>query len=444
MNVAVMRTKAEQALSEAFDKVQDKLPGGPDVVRVRRAAVERFAELGLPHRRIEAWKYTDLRNGMREALPPAVGDDTRLTIADIIVAMGPFAGLEPWRVTLVNGVVRSELSSKGLSDGLTIKSLAAALSAGDGADAAALASLDAHHDDATIALNTAYMTDGAVVELAPGVRLDRPLLLIHVRAGTEGRFTAIRHRIDIGAGAEAAIVEAYVDLPGAGGEGQINAATAVSVGDGAKVTHVKATVDQGAIVHLGNWIVTLGAASAYRGFQLTSGVGLARQQIFATFAGEDASLDLSGAILARGSEHVDTTLVVDHAVPSCTSRELFKAVLDGEARGVFQGKIVVRQIAQKTDGKQMSQAMMLSPAAEFNSKPELEIFADDVACGHGATAAEIDQDHLFYCRSRGIPEPQARLLLVEAFIGEAIEKLGHEALEEALKSYARVWLLGHG
>ena len=132
----------------------------------------------------------------------------------------------------------------------------------------------------------------------------------------------------------------------------------------------------------------------------------------------------------RGQEHVDTTLVVDHAVPHCDSRELFKGVLDGRARGIFQGKIIVRPDAQKTDGKQMAQALMLSPDAEFDSKPELEIYADDVVCGHGTTSAELDADLLFYCKSRGIPENEARALLIESFIGEAIDKIEHEGLRD--------------
>ncbi|MBN9259540.1 MAG: SufD family Fe-S cluster assembly protein, partial [Hyphomicrobium sp.] len=158
------------------------------------------------------------------------------------------------------------------------------------------------------------------------------------------------------------------------------------------------------------------------------------------FNGEGGKLDLSGAFLARGAEHIDTTLVVDHAVPHCESRELFKGVLDGRAHGIFQGKIIVRPDAQKTDGKQMSQALMLSPDAQFSSKPELEIYADDVVCGHGATCTEIDADLLFYCRSRGIPPDVARAMLTESFIGEAVEKIENEAVREAIGTLAIEWL----
>jgi Fe-S cluster assembly protein SufD len=173
---------------------------------------------------------------------------------------------------------------------------------------------------------------------------------------------------------------------------------------------------------------------------MTLGAGLVRNDLALTFTGEGAELDFGGAFLAGRNGHSDTTLVIDHAVPRCKSRELMKGVLDGEARGVFQGKVIVRPGAQKTDGKQMAQALMLSPNAEFDSKPELEIFADDVVCGHGSTSAEIDEDLVFYCRSRGIPLDEAKALLVESFIGEAIDKIEHEALREAFMGLARRWL----
>ena len=206
------------------------------------------------------------------------------------------------------------------------------------------------------------------------------------------------------------------------------------------VTHVKAVTDGGRTTHLANWAVKLGAATHYRGFQLTSGLALARNQIAVTFAGEGSSIDLSGAFLGRGGDHIDTTMTIDHAVPHCTSRELFTGVLDGHARGIFQGKVIVRPDAQKTDGKQMARVMMLSPDAEFDSKPELEIHADDVVCGHGSTVAQIDEDLLFYCRARGIPLEEAKALLVQSFIGEAIAKVEHEGVRDCLVSTANAWL----
>jgi Fe-S cluster assembly protein SufD len=221
-------------------------------------------------------------------------------------------------------------------------------------------------------------------------------------------------------------------------------ATKVSLGEGASVAHVKCTIDAVNGTHLANWLVDLDAHTTYKGFHFTSGCKLVRNQVGVAFKGENAQIDISGTFLVRDSQHVDTTLLVDHAVPHGTSRELFKGVLEDHGRGVFQGKVIVQPDAQKTDGKQMAQVLMLSPDAEFDSKPELEIYADDVVCGHGSTSADLDEELLFYCRSRGIPEVQARALLIESFIGEAIDKVAREDVREALVELAGRWLAEGG
>jgi len=279
-----------------------------------------------------------------------------------------------------------------------------------------------------------------VISVAEGADVAQPVLLINVRAGKDARSTAVRNVVSVGAKAKVTIVEAFVVAPGAALDAQSNSATEIKVGDEAEVVHVKCVADLGEATHLSNWLAVLGTGTVYRGFQFTLGTKLARNGINLLYGGENAKFDMSGAFLARGSEHIDTTLVVDHAVPKCESRELFKGVLANQARGIFQGKVIVRPDAQKTDGKQMAQALMLSPDAEFDSKPELEIYADDVVCGHGSTVAEIDEDLMFYCQSRGIPPGTARALLVQSFIGEALEKVENESLREALTSYANSWL----
>jgi len=440
MNVAVMKTKAEQAISEAFEAVAGKLPGGA-LVKARRAeAIGKFGALGLPHRRIEEWKYTDLRSSFKEALPPAIQDTTPLTIAELIVALGPLAHIDAYRVAFVNGQHRAELDDVSEAAGLDVTALGTALGSAPEKVASRLVGPADGDTGAIVALNAAFMTDGAIVRVADGATLAKPLLVVFVRAGAEARSIAVRNIIAVGAGANATVIEAHVVLPGSTKDVQVNALSEVSVGKAATLHQAKVAVDDGKCVHLSNWVVTLDSDATYRGFQFTSGQGLARNEINVIYAGQGGKLDLSGAYLARGGEHIDTTLVVDHAVPGCASRELFKGVLDGHARGVFQGKIIVRPDAQKTDGKQMSQALMLSEDAEFYSKPELEIFADDVVCGHGTTSAQLDPDLLFYCMSRGIPENEARALLIESFIGEAIDKVEHQGLKTALMAYATGWL----
>lgn len=438
MNVAVLKTKAEQALSEVFAAAAAELPGGADVRALRVEAIGRFGSLGLPHRRVEAWKYTDLRNVMKEALPPAPRKAARVTTAEVDAALGPLASVAAHRVVFVDGHYAPDLSALVADGAVTVASLASVLANDKGA--AGLLRIHNRDDDAVLALNTAYAADGAVVDVAAGAKLAKPVLIVALRASKVPHLITSRNIVRIGDGAEAAVIEAFVTLPHAAKDAQLNAATKVIVGRGARVAHTKCTWEAGSGAHLVNWLVDLAADADYRGFQFTAGTALARNQIGVVFTGTGGKIDLSGVFLARGGEHIDSTLVVDHAVPSCTSRELFKGVLDGHARGVFQGKVIVRPDAQKTDGKQMAQVLMLSPDTEFDSKPELEIYADDVVCGHGSTSADLNEDLLFYCRSRGIPEGQARALLIESFIGEALEKVEREDLREALAKLARAWL----
>ena len=441
MNVAVIKTKAEQTLSQQFEANRAALPGAKAVSALRAKAFGTFAGLGLPHRRVEEWKYTDLRQALKDVAPLSVRDDTNVATRDLDAALGPLAGLDAWRVVFVNGHFRKELSRLDNVRGLDITSLAEALSASPDSVGESLARSTAPDSESIIALNTALMTDGAVIRVAANAKLAKPLLVVHANAGKSARLVVSRHLLSAGAGAEGLVIEAHVALAGAVA-GQTNTVTEVSVAEGASLTHVQVANGAGA-THLASWMIAIGAKANYRAFQLTADVALARNQLFVTFKGENAKLDASGAFLGRDRDHIDTTMVVDHAVPQCESRELFKGVLDGRARGVFQGKVIVRPDAQKTDGKQMAQALMLSEDAEFDSKPELEIHADDVVCGHGATVAEIDPALMFYLANRGIPRDDARAMLIESFVGDAMEKVENEPLRDALKAIARGWLGRH-
>jgi Fe-S cluster assembly protein SufD len=187
-------------------------------------------------------------------------------------------------------------------------------------------------------------------------------------------------------------------------------------------------------------MAAVGARARFNEFLFTIGAGIVRNQLFVRFAGEGSIAHICGANLLRGSQHADTTLIADHAVANCTSREVFKSVLDDEARGIFQGKIVVRPHAQKTDAKMATHALLLSETAEADNKPELEIFADDVQCGHGATSGDLDEDLLFYLKARGIPPTEAEALLIQAFVGEAVEGIEHAGLRDALMDQVATWL----
>jgi Fe-S cluster assembly protein SufD len=283
------------------------------------------------------------------------------------------------------------------------------------------------------------MQDGVVVEVAPGTNVAEPILLVYATASTTpfARFT--RSLVVVGEGASVRIAEM---CHGEGGRsGQTFGCLVFSVGDAAKVGHTAEVTDTIAgSVRLDSFIAEIGAKAKFDSFALITGGGLVRRQIFLRFAGEDAEGSLNGVSLLRGREHADTTMFVEHAAPGCIGRESFRYILDEEAVGVFQGKIRVAPAAQKTDGKMMSKALLLSDTVAMNNKPELEIFADDVACGHGATCGGLNLDQLFYIQARGLPRPDAEALLLEAFAAELVDEIGHDGLIEGFRSDIASWL----
>ena len=442
-------TKAEQSFVSGFAAVEDRLAGSGWVSRLRRAAIDSFELQGLPSRRVEEFKYTDLRERLKYAWQPAlpsspapVPSAAHAAInSALVTALGPLAALDAHRIVFVDGQFHSQLSQLGeFGSAVEAMALAPLLQKAPGWLEGKFAADRLGRSDALTLLNTAFMSDGLMLKVKPGQTVTKPVLVVMARAGAEPTAATLRHVIAMEPGAKLTLIEAHVALPGAATAGLGNVLCDVTVGEGAALDHICCTHPGNTATHLSAIVARLGSKSSYRVFQLTSQTGLARNQLAVTLTGETATLDISGAMLARGHEHIDTTLTVDHVAPRCESRELFKCVLDDRARGVFQGKIIVQPGADKTDGKQMAKALMLSQDAEFCSKPELEIFADDVACGHGATCAELDPELMFYCRSRGIPEAQARALLIEAFIGEAIDKIADDAVRSAVLALAQSWL----
>lgn len=433
MNVEVrsMKTAAEQAAGQQYDAVVDRLPGAPDVAAARGEAMRRFRASGLPHRRIEEWKYTDLRSALRELPAPAVPSDAPI---------GPetLGEIDAWRIVVVDG--GAPRVPDGLSgQGVTVVPLSEAL---EDRDASGL--LDgwpAESASAVLDLNTAFMTSGLVVHVPDGVHLDRPIHIACVTTLPDAASIYLRNRIEIGAGASATVVETYEGPNGIAYV--VNAAARISVGRDSALTWVKVQREGDAAFHLATVAADIAQGARLTFAPFTTGAALSRNQVAITFGGTHAEANVAGVQLLGGRQHGDTTMFIDHALPDGASRELFKTVLDGQSRGVFQGKIVVRQDAQKVDGRMMTQSLMLSERAEADAKPELEIYADDVQCGHGATSGRIDEDLLFYLRARGIPELEARALLIEAFVGEAVEAIGDEAIGAALSSLVNDWVSSH-
>jgi Fe-S cluster assembly protein SufD len=430
MNVVLAKTETGRAVESIFTMARDRLPGTGKVGETRRQAFEAYERAGLPHRRIEEWKYTDLRVLMREVKPLAAKPDAA-ALKRAKAALKPLAIAGAAKLVLVDGVFAPELSDNTPA-GVTISTLREALEKG------ASELLEASASDAMISLNAALATDGVVIGVADGATLAAPLQIIHVAtASSASAFT--RSQVKIGKGARVTLVENFVAADGAKSY-QAQDAVLLSIGDGAELTQVRLMVDSADAVNITSAVIAVGAKVKFNLFNMTAGGAVSRYQGFVSLAGEGSELNVNGVNLLKGTQHGDTTIVVDHAVPHCTSREVFRAVIDDRAHSVFQGRIIVRPHAQKTDGKMMTRALLLSDEAEADNKPELEIFADDVTCGHGATAGALDESLLFYLRARGLSEKAAQALLIQAFVGEAIEGIADDDLREAVMAAAERWL----
>ncbi len=400
-----------------YEGLRERLPGDRDA-RDRAAAAFRAA--GFPTVREERWKYTSLR-----AVAEAAFSEPLLSIADGAELLADLPLLDGPRLVFLDGRFRPELSI-----------LPEAVDAGTFAQIPRFGTLARADRDALVALNTMLAEDGAVIAVPEGV--DAGLLqLVSIAADGPGRAVAFhpRHSVRLERGAKLMLVE----MSGGGGTYLHNPVTEAHVAEDAVLTHVRLQDESRTAYHLSTLYAEIARGGTYDSFNLALGARVARTEVHARLAGERSATHLNGAQLLGGAQHGDFTTIVSHDAPSCASRQTVKNVLSGRARGVFQGKIEVARIAQKTDGYQMNQALLLSPEAEIDSKPQLEIYADDVKCSHGATVGELDPGQLFYLRSRGIPEPEARSILVRAFLTEALDAIGDETVRAALDRAVDQW-----
>ncbi len=427
-----------QSFVEQFDALRGELPGAglPWLWDLRAAGIERFAALGLPAPSVEAWKYTRLRPLEKIDFVPATAHSARI---DRLPALLPRGGIDH-RVIFVNGRLRQCLSMPGgLPEGVELGGLADALRHDPDAIAADLGRIGELDGQPMLALNTAMMRDGLVLRVKRGVSVALPIEVAF--AGAAGRDPLAfhpRNLIVLEPGSRATVVEHHVGL----GEGAYFAksATEIRVEDGAQLHHYKIQEEAAAAVHVATLHVQVGRDAVYDSFTLTTGAGLSRHEVAVRLAGPGAECHLNGAYMVRGKQHCDITTTIDHLAPETSSREVFKGVIDDQARAVFQGRITVHPKAQKSNGHQLSKALLLSDRAEIDAKPELEIYADDVKCSHGATVGDLDRDALFYLRARGIPEAAARDILIEAFLAETINEIAAEGLCPALMASVGHWL----
>ena len=402
---------------------------------VTAAGAQKFDSVGLPTNRTEAWKYTSLRTlgGIAFAAP---SDD--LKTAEI--PRGSVAEIEGIEIVLVNGRLDEDRSALShLPAGLVITPLSQAIETDRGILKHVLQDASAIDGLPLAALSTAGITGGVMIEVAENADIAKPIHIISIgRAEDEPVAFAPRTVIRVGANATATLVESHV---GMGAESYFsNSVTHVCIEDDAVLHHYKLQNEARSAYHIAMTHVICGEKVIYDNFALSCGARLARNEIRGKLDGTGILYAVNGVYMAAADQHLDNTTFIEHAKPDSQSREVYNGVLDENGRGVFQGKILVQRPAQKTDGYQMNRALLLSRKAEIDSKPELEIYADDVKCSHGATVGELDDDQLFYLKARGISEHDARNMLIEAYLRDALGEIRVDAVAEAFGAKITAWL----
>ena len=408
--------------------------GADWLIALNGRARRRYAASGWPHAKTESWKYTNL-NALASATFGLAPDVVAAVPTDRVLPIdGP-------RVVLVNGILHPDLSDlDGLGEGITLRCLSA-LDAADQSVVGDILEETTSTDGLPLAaLSTAVIADALVLDIADGVVAEKPVHVISIGAGANIGF-APRLLIRAGKDSVAEVIESHVGSDGESGAVYFsNGVTQVTLARGARLGHYKLQNEATGAFHIALAAVEVAEGATYDSFVLSMGARLARHEIRGRIGGAHVEYRVNGAYMATGSQHIDNTTFIEHAAPGSRSREVYKGVLAGASRGVFQGKILVQPIAQKTDGYQMNRAMLLSDKAEINAKPELEIYADDVRCSHGATVGELDEEQLFYLRARGLDRAAARRLLVAAYIDDAIDEIQSEAVRDAMKQRAAGWL----
>ncbi|MCC6158521.1 MAG: Fe-S cluster assembly protein SufD [Deltaproteobacteria bacterium] len=431
----------------ALDRFQDSYPRLKGLVAAREpgwaqnrrdAGFEVFSSLGFPTKRIEEWRHTNVDVIAKSDFTPP---EHPLSVGapDALVASALLGGFEAHRLVFVNGRFSAELSdASGLPRGVRLVNLASAIDGDDPFTAEALGRLIDLRTAPFPALNSAFMTDGALLAIDAGVQVERPIhivFLAHFDGGPAAIFP--RNLIVAGEGATATIVESY---EGTGGGYFTNAVSEITIGAGANVDHYRLQRESHDAFHVSLTQVDQGAGSVYANHSLSLGGRLVRNDINAMMGGDRIETYLNGLFVADGQRHVDHHTQVDHAQPNGHSNEKYKGILGGRATGVFRGRIHVHPDAQKTDAYQNNKNLLLTRDATVHTKPQLEIYADDVKCSHGATVGQLDEEAIFYLRSRGVGRNDARMILVRAFAGEILANIKVAALREHLESSMEQWM----
>jgi Fe-S cluster assembly protein SufD len=425
-------TEWYRAQHEAFEKGLNGDAGGV-AQELRRKGIERFTAVGFPTTRDEEWRFTSTASLARVNFTAADRSGTQLVTRED-VAPYTLADNTIRRAVLINGQFAPHLSSlDGLPAGVTVSSLSEALRKRNSVAVEHIGRLAAIEENAFAALQSAFLLDGLFIHVADGTVVETPVHILFL-ATKEASPQAIHPRLLVVMGdrAQLSLAETYGGLQNA--RYFTNVVSEMTVGEESTLHHDLVQVENPEAFHVGTRYITQGRASAVVSNALTLGGGWVRNTVQSKFSGEGGECTLNGLSLASGEQLVDNHTVIDHAVPRCASHELYKSILDGKARGVFNGKIFVRHDAQKTDARQTNKTLLLSDDATIDTKPQLEIFADDVKCTHGATVGQLDEDQVFYLRARGIDLQAARDILTFAFAGDVVNRIHIPALRATLDS----------
>ncbi|OBZ92438.1 ABC transporter ATP-binding protein [Pararhizobium polonicum] len=421
MQTAITMTAAETALVDAYTAEIGDLPGEGAVLSARDTLLADLKKQGLPTRRVESWHYTDLRALLRAV--PAFDPTAFAEKVDPLVAGSSV-------LTVLNG----KADAKGAPAGINVRTYRESLI--DGVAAADLVERD--QEDAIGRINGSFVRDGFEIEVPEGTELERPLELQLVQSAGQSHS---RFPVTFGANSKATVIERHLSV--SDGASLVTVVSDLILDDEAEITWIILQQQGASDSHLAQVNFDLGTNAKLRLFVINAGGKLVRQEVHGVTTGEGADFKLRGINLLGGETHTDVTFTLGHDVPNTTSTEVIRNVLFDRAKGVFQGQIRVAPDAQKTDAKMACNTLLLSDDADFSAKPELEIFADDVQCGHGATVIDINPTHLYYLRARGIPENKARAMLVNAFVDEIVEELEDETVTEPLEAIIATWLEKH-
>ncbi len=423
-----------------FERFDESRPDDPSWVRaIRQKALARFTALGFPTTRQEEWRFTNVAPIAERAFPLAVDGGEGLRREHL--SAWRFGGADVVEIVFVNGRFAPSLSSLDrLPGGLAIRTLVDVLSNGSRRIAGHLAHHASFEDQSFAALNTAFLCDGAVIDLAPNTVVERPVHVVFVAVGG-GQVSYPRVLVLAGRNSQLRIVESYVGLarphekapePGTPATSFTNAVTEIVLDDGAVADHYRVQRETGEAFHVSTTQIRLSHSSTFSSHAFTFGGAIVRNDVNVVLAGEGGDAIVNGLYVADGSRLVDNHTFIDHARAHCGSHEVYKGVLAGRARAVFNGKILVRPDAQKTDAKQTNKTLLLSDDAQINTKPQLEIFANDVKCTHGATVGQLSADALFYLQSRGIDRRAGQQMLIRAFAADITSRVRIDALREHL------------